>query len=214
MADIGIETIKALKISKKELQKRVAISENEASKRYFSQKGSSIIMSAHFGNWEWAELVLGQAANNQMQVSYLKLNSKYFNAFMKSVRTRFGNQVVDMKHVIKHSILKNDNSITTFYLADLNPKQHHEAISFSFLNQLKPFFTGPEKLALRLGLDVYFAKIIKVKRGYYQIDLMLISDKNIPIGTNYNTSQYAKMLENSVVEQPECWAGLFEKQDY
>jgi KDO2-lipid IV(A) lauroyltransferase len=206
LADLALETIKILKISPEELQKRIYFADSEALRKYFSQNESTIMLTAHFGNWEWAGQLFGlQTKMRPVQVVYLAIKSTYFNSVMKKIRTRFGNSVVKMEYSFKQVLQRQKEGIVTCFLADQTPQRHQAGLWTMFMNQMTPFFTGPEKIATRLGLNVYFASIYKEKRGYYRIDFTLITDKPKEEPENYIMEQYARLLENSIRKQPSTW---------
>jgi Kdo2-lipid IVA lauroyltransferase/acyltransferase len=206
LADLALETIKLLKISPVELQKRIYISDNDASRKYFAQAESTIMLTAHFSNWEWGGQLFGlQTKNRPVQVVFMKVKSGYFNALMKKIRTRFGNSVVNMEYAFKQVLQRNKEGIVTCFLADQTPQRHQAGLWTMFMNQMTPFFTGPEKIAMRMNLNVYFASIIKVKRGYYRIDFTLITDHASEEADLYITEQYTRLLEKAIVAQPSTW---------
>jgi len=206
LADLAVETIKVLKITPEELQKRIYFADSETLRKYFAQTESTVMLTAHFGNWEWAGQLFGlQTKNRPVQVVYLAIKSNYFNNIMKKIRTRFGNSVVKMEYSFKQVLLREKEGIVTCFLADQTPQRHQAGLWTMFMNQMTPFFTGPEKIATRLNLNVYYASICKEKRGYYRIDFTLITDKPTEEPENYIMEQYARLLEKSIIAQPSTW---------
>jgi Kdo2-lipid IVA lauroyltransferase/acyltransferase len=206
LADLSLETIKLLKIDPEELKRRVYIADNDAARKYFAQDESTIMLTAHFGNWEWASQLFGlQTHNRPVQAVYMKLKSSYFNDLMKRIRTRFGNSVVNMEYAFKQILLRKKEGIVTGFMADQTPQRHQAGLWTMFFNQMTPFFTGPEKIATRLNLNVYFAAIYKEKRGFYRIEFTLITDKASSEPENYITEEYARLLEKSIIKQPSTW---------
>jgi KDO2-lipid IV(A) lauroyltransferase len=48
-----------------------------------------------------------------------------------------------------------------------------------FLNQETPFYLGIEKIARKLIFPVFFMKVDKIKRGYYEAEFILL-EENLP----------------------------------
>ena len=68
-----------------------------------------------------------------------------------------------------------------------------------------PVFVGAEKLAKKLNYPIFYMKTKKIKRGYYQTTMQVLSNepRNIP---NYKiTDDYIHILENQIREQPEYY---------
>ncbi len=206
LSDLALETVKTLKMTPEQLHERIYIADNEASRKYFAQTDGAVILTAHFGNWEWAGQLFGMETKNRpVQVVYLKVKNVYFNAMMKKIRTRFSNSVVQMEFVFKQILQRKNEGIVSCFLADQTPQRHQAGLWTMFMNQMTPFFTGPEKIAGRLNLNVYFMGIYKEKRGHYRMDMTLISDKPSEESENYIMEQYARLLEKSIREQPSTW---------
>ncbi|RYD74433.1 MAG: lauroyl acyltransferase [Sphingobacteriales bacterium] len=204
LSDITLETLKALTISKTELQKRCKIADSEGARKYFSDTNGAIVFTAHTGNWEWGGLIFGlETKNRPVQVVYLKIKNLEFNELMKDLRSRFGNQTVHMEKVFRES-LKNRQLVSCF-LADQTPQRHQIGYWADFLNQKTPFFNGAEKMAQKLKQNVYFVNIRKVKRGFYELDIDVITDNPAETAPNQIISTYTKMLEQAIRNQPYNW---------
>lgn len=68
-----------------------------------------------------------------------------------------------------------------------------------------PVHIGPELLSKKYNLNVVFAKVTKVKRGYYEATLVPITDdpKSLP---NYEIiHRYIKEVEKQIYEAPEYY---------
>lgn len=206
LADLALETIKILSISKQTLLKRCVIKESEGSRHYFSSKKGAVILTAHLDNWEWAGQIIGiRTPNRPVQVVYLKLRNEMFNHIMRQIRTRFGNSATQMEMAFRQILQHKEQGIVSCFLADQTPQLHQIGHWSRFLNQATPFFSGPEKIARKLDQNVYFGKISKLKRGYYQIELSLITDTPAETPEGYIMEQYSRHLEEAIIQQPSIW---------
>lgn len=204
LADLALETVKALKISKEELLKRCPIAPGEGANHYLNNSNGAVMLTAHFGNWEWGGLSFGlNTKNRPVQVVYLRIKNKLFNEIMKSVRTRFGNEVVHMEQSFRAILQKKD--IVSCFLADQTPQPHQIGHWSIFFNRMTPFFNGPEKIAQKLKQNVYFVHIRKLRRGYYEIDMELVTDSPETLPQGAIMEKYARMLEDAVRKQPSTW---------
>jgi len=72
-----LETIKVLAISKRSILKRCTIADTDGSRHYFQNREGAVVLTAHFGNWEWAGLSIGlNTKNRPLQVIFLKLKNR------------------------------------------------------------------------------------------------------------------------------------------
>jgi Kdo2-lipid IVA lauroyltransferase/acyltransferase len=206
LADLAVETIKALKITKSELSKHIYIADSPGARQYFAETKSAIVLTAHFSNWEWAGLLLGlNTKNRPVQVVYLHVKNPYFNNLMKKVRTHLGNTVVKMEFAFKQILMRQDEGIVTCFLADQTPQPHQIGLWTRFLNQDTPFYTGPGKLASRLHQNVYFGSVYKEKRGHYRVDISLVTDNPAAETEQSIMEKYARLLEKAIIAQPSTW---------
>jgi KDO2-lipid IV(A) lauroyltransferase len=83
------------------------------------------------------------------------------------------------------------------------PAQIHHWINF--MNQDTPVFSGPERIARKTGQVVIFLKIRRIKRGYYEVDLIPVTDNPANTHENEITDTYFCMLEEMIREQPELY---------
>jgi KDO2-lipid IV(A) lauroyltransferase len=65
-----------------------------------------------------------------------------------------------------------------------------------------PVFTGAERLAKENDVPVIMAKVRKVKRGYYETDLIVLSDEPAKEKENAITDAFTIELEKQIRENP------------
>ena len=66
-----------------------------------------------------------------------------------------------------------------------------------FMNTHTSFSTGVEKLSKKVKAIVLYAKMKKLKQGYYSIEFIELN--------NNITEKYVEYLEKSITEKPEFW---------
>ena len=65
--------------------------------------------------------------------------------------------------------------------------------------------TGPERIAKKLDIPIVFADAIKVKRGYYTVDIVLITDKPKETPDYFITDKYTELMEKCIMRDPAYW---------
>jgi KDO2-lipid IV(A) lauroyltransferase len=75
----------------------------------------------------------------------------------------------------------------------------------NFLNQETAVLFGAEQMAHEYNFAVVFFKMVKVKRGYYQMELNLISSEPKTMNWGEITEAHAHLLENAINDKPEFW---------
>ena len=72
----------------------------------------------------------------------------------------------------------------------------------TFLRILVPGYYGAERLAKELDIPVVFAKIKRVKRGYYQTEFKLLTADPKALKKNEITDLFTQWLEEQIREDP------------
>jgi len=205
-AQITVEMIKMLSMSKTSVLKRYKITNPEILKTYYENKQTVILASSHYNNWEWMILSL-QLQIQHGAIGVGKRNSNTdFEDLVNRYRTRYGTQVI-FTDEIRNYIEQNSNNkpLALMMLADQSPPNPQKSYISSFLNLETHFLYGPEYLAKKHNFPVFYYFVRKRKRGYYEIDIQLITDT--PCDTEYGdiTRQYVRCLERQIYENPAYW---------
>jgi KDO2-lipid IV(A) lauroyltransferase len=86
------------------------------------------------------------------------------------------------------------------------PKKFYEkAFWIKFLNRDTPFLHGMEKYARIYNLPVVYIEVQRVKRGYYTVELSVLTTKPNELAKGVLTELYARKLESIILRQPENW---------
>ena len=138
---------------------------------------------------------------------YKPLKNKHFDRFMYALRSKYGVVPAPMQSILREMIKrrKTGELTVTAFIADQTPPPDEHTYWTSFLNQETGFFTGPEKVAVKLDMAVIFVHIIKVRRGYYEVETSMISENPKNEAPHAITERHVRKLEEIIKEQPEFW---------
>jgi KDO2-lipid IV(A) lauroyltransferase len=89
--------------------------------------------------------------------------------------------------------------------SDQSPSKPDKAMWVNFLGRETAFLHGPEQYAKKYDLPVIFVDIQRVRRGYYELNLALITDKPRETSEGEITQLYARHLEEAILTKPENW---------
>ena len=206
--DIFLETNKIATISNKRMMCRMKFINIESVNNSISVGKHVSLYLGHFGNWEWISSIYLHLSNDVAggQI-YKKINNKLFNRLMLENRSRFGVENIEKKETLRWLFEKNQNKkiITVGYIADQSPKKSESNYFILFLNHNVPVFTGTEKITKKFGTDAYYIDIKRVKRGYYEADLIKMHENPKSLPDFELTDVYFKYLEESIRKQPELY---------
>ena len=206
-ADMLLEGVKNLGISEKELRKRFVIKNPELMEELYKQNKSVLLVSAHYMNWEW--MITGQDLffPHQAIGIGMPLTSGYWDKKINTLRSRFGMRVIHAKIVKEtfNSAVEKNIPIATLILSDQSPADSHKCYWMTFLNQTTGIIFGAEQLANTYDQAVVFYLPKKIKRGYYEVELQLLTDKPRTLPWGVITETHARMLEKRIIEEPGPW---------
>ncbi|MDH6306633.1 KDO2-lipid IV(A) lauroyltransferase [Parabacteroides sp. PF5-5] len=215
--DYIVETIKLAHISEEEVLKRAHLKNPEVIDRLSEGEHSCVILyMGHYGNWEWFTSVNVLFKHTQQYQIYRPLKSEAFDRLFIYLRTRFGARGIKKNNTGREIVRleKNKEKSAVLFMSDQTPSKVNIHYWTSFLNQDTPFFTGAERIARKLDLPVVFVDIRKLKRGYYEVEMipMVESAKDTP--EFWLTEQYARMMEECIMRNPAYWLWTHKRWKY
>lgn len=205
LCDIALEGIKGFTMSENDLLRRFHILNPELADHYFSKGVSAIAVPGHYNNWEWGSMSPGLQLKFPIVGFYKCMSNNHVDVFVKKHRSRFNTRLASIKET--------SNTFDALYgmphayimASDQSPTNLKECYWFDFLNQDTPWLHGPEKYARKYNLPVIYVDIQKVKRGYYEIKLVLITDNPQSLSDGEITRLYTQHLEKSILQEPAFW---------
>ncbi len=205
LADMFVETIKCLSISKEELLDKIYCDNPELMDQYAKEKRSVIIMSAHYGNWEL--LIYGM----NLLFPHLgvgvgkKLSNQVFNSLTNQSRSKFGLEIIHAQN-IKEEFINYEGKLTaSLFLADQYPGGKNKGYPHIFLNKETEFLYGAEKYAKKYNYPVLYADIHFLRKGKYKIHLINISDQPQDTSYGFIMEAYIKHLTETIYRAPQYW---------
>ena len=206
MCDMFLEMIKTMSISSEEMKERFKITNIELLKEYEQKNKSIILLAAHYASWEWL-LSINESTSFKCYGVYKKVNNKYFDAKVRAIRSKFKSVLVTTDNTIALINDNEKNGIMSLYglASDQSPQVHKTFHWQQFMGITVPVHTGAEMLAKRYDLEVVFAKVKKVKRGFYEATFVPIANNPKSIPDYEITDAYLKEVEQQILEAPEFY---------
>ncbi len=200
------EIIKLITISNDELKKHVKYKNVEVLHELYEKGKHCVVITAHYGNWEWIEGVTSYTKYNAMCL-YKPLSNKYIDKLFLKVREKSGADVIPMNGAIRAILkYKKEGTLTlSCFISDQSPMQSHIQYWTTFLNQNTPVFLGPEKIARQTGQAVIYLNIMPKKFGYYEIEVTKLFEDVSQVDEKIITEAHVRLLEKIIKKQPEYW---------
>lgn len=205
LADIFVESIKGIGISRDELERRMTITASARVRELVEQGTPLIFLTAHYCNWEWLLLYSCIHLPHPLMVAYQPFHDQQFDEFMLKARTRFGGTAVPSTELVRQILLNRKSLKTLALLADQSPSRNERKYWTTFLNQETAFIDGTDSLAWLTKMPVVFVNTKRQKRGHYDVSLELIAEPPYEKNSHTIVERYARALEAMIQAEPSSW---------
>lgn len=200
--DTFIEMIKMFSWSTDEIKKRFVC--NIEVLNDFAGKGQNVqIVSGHYFNWEMANLGLGALARLPFVVVYMPIRNKVMNRIVYDLRAKTGVILVaatDFQNQVREHLKQ---QYALILVGDQNPGNPAKGYWTHFFSQPAPFVRGPEKGAKRNKTAVIYVDFYKVKRGYYECKMELLTVTPTAYEDGQLTRLIVDKIEQSIRQRPD-----------
>lgn len=173
---------------------------------YVDKNQSILIFASHQFNWEW--LLAAGSLNLPLQIDfvYQQQHSPLFNDFSLRSRTRFGAYGIKRQNVAREVIKRKDILRAIAIVADQFPGHENDKRYWTkFLNQDTAFFQSINQLATLTQYPAFYAAVKKVKRGYYELELIKIVEPPYNNENFHVVDNYVKATEELIRQYPDGW---------
>jgi len=214
LSDISLESIKGFSMSKKEIIRRHHLLNPDLADRYFEKGKSIICIPAHFNNWEWGSMSAGIQVKYPVVAFYKPMSNKAVDNLGKKHRSQFNTSLASVKRTADTFSEMAKTPTGILMVADQSPSNTKDCYWVDFLNHDTPCLHGPEKYARLNNLPVMYVDIRKVKRGFYELELIEITDNPAMLPDGEITRLYMNHLEQSIQKQPAFWLWSHKRWKY
>ena len=205
LADYIAETIKLMTMSKKEMARRMTVSNYELIGEAEAKGQTVAAFLGHYCNWEWVTgIAIHFAPASYGSQVYHVMENKVFDKLFLHIRERMGSKCIAMADILRRRIecLRRNQPMVIGYIADQVPFWNNIHYWTNFLNHDTPVLTGAETLTKRFGDRAVYLDLRRVRRGYYHIDVkpLFLDTKDVPDWEI--TEKYYRELEQTILRQP------------
>lgn len=213
LGDTLVEALWGFGASGEALKRRVAIENPELVQAGFDAGQSVVLLTAHFGNWEWLLLAAGVQFGIVIDVVYQPQRVRAIEDFLRTARGRFGGHLIPRSEFVYDLLSRSERIRTYALIADQTPKHKSDPKHWThFLNQDTAFFIGAGKIAKFLDAKVLYVKMRRVRRGRYSVRLEEIATPPYEEAEDeLIVERFARKLERDVRESPADWLWLQKK---
>ncbi|WP_053970116.1 lysophospholipid acyltransferase family protein [Mangrovimonas sp. ST2L15] len=206
MCDLFLEMIKTLTASRRELAKRFVLKNPETLKKLEATDNSIVVMYGHYASYEWS-IILQAIANNPALGIYKTIANKYFDKLVRRIRSKYNSTLVDSKQALKRieELHEKKEAKLIAFISDQSPKLKPNNYWGEFMGVTIPCFIGAELTSKKYDYPITYLKIDKVKRGYYESELIVLSENPREVPDFEITESFNRILEKQIKEAPEFY---------
>lgn len=202
-----VEILLIPSLKKERMINAVKCTSHEVILNNLNKEKGLILLSAHFGNWEYIAISVALQINKKFTVVIKPLRNNLVSDWMIRARTKWNNEVVSLGVSIRqiYNVLKEKNIVAM--VADQRGPE--ESIKIEFFNRKTSVLIGPAALALKTGAPIVYGIAIRQKDYSYIANIVEINTDDLP--DNYDdkiieiSRRHMKHLESIIRQYPEQW---------
>lgn len=204
LCDVLLEGIKAFSISKDELRAHLVCKNPELIRKYYDEKKSVVIAVGHYNSWELFLTGINLYTRHRAAVIYQPLTDVYLDKKLREKRSEYRTLMLPTKEV-KTFFQENKELFATVFAIDQSPSKTAKAYWMNFLNQDTGVLFGTEKYAKEYDQPVVYARLNKLKRGYYSLEFVEVAEHPNQTGYGEITEKVTRLLEQDIIANPQYW---------
>lgn len=203
-------------LSREQMKEMVQCRNSELIVTRYNEKKGVILLSAHFGNWEYIALSVSLQIEIPFYVVVKPQRNPYVTKWLENARTKWINKIIpsgiSIRQVYKELLEKN---IVAMVADQRGPR---EGVKLDFMGRPAYFFTGPAMLALKTGAPILYSIPVRQKDYSYKAEVYEVSKENLPEDEIEKvielTKRQKEYLENFIRQYPEQWFWMHKRWKY
>lgn len=206
--DLFVETMYEMHIGEKEMRKRMTYENVESIIEQYALNKSVMIMTAHYGNWEWTlGFPLFMPGEHKSNPIYKRLRNHRFDKLIYSLRAKYGAELIEKRDLLRVMFrLQKEKKPGNFWMiSDQTPNAFSIHYWTHFLNQDTPVVIGTEQLSKKFDYPVFYAEITRLKRGYYHCNFLPVALEPNKTGEFEISEKYMQLVEKTIETNPQYW---------
>ncbi|MCC6548839.1 MAG: lysophospholipid acyltransferase family protein [Ignavibacteriaceae bacterium] len=182
----------------------------------YDEGNGVILMTAHYGNWEYSALAIGLYTGIPLHVVTKSQRNTLVNDWMNRNRAKFGNVIVPLGASIK-LVFKQlyDKKVIAMVADQRGPS---DGIKMEFMGRETRVYAGPASLSIKTGAPILMGFIERQADSSYRMEFQEVSKEGLPAdfdaATNELTRRHISMLETQLRKKPEDWLWMHNRWKY
>lgn len=213
LSDIIVESIWAFTRSVDKIGKRADLKGVEELNKAIELNKNVIVMVGHIGNWEiftglpdLKERYGINLDNKNFVYVYKRQKSKLAEMIIEKIRNKHNScSTIDAHNIIRYIAKHKEGKDVFFLICDQNPGKNENGTMVTFLNQKTYMIEGPEKIAVKMGMPVFYCGLLRTGRSKNSAVFEMICEDASACAKGEITKIYAKKLERDIINNKKSW---------
>ena len=165
------------KMNDSDIKRQVEYEDMNLIREKYEENKGVILLSAHFGNWEYIALSAAVQLDIPFTVIVKSQRNPYVTNWMNNVRTKWNNKIVSLGISIRqvYETLK-DKQVIAMVADQRGPV---ESVKVNFFGRSVSVHTGPAILALKTGAPILYGIAVRQDDYVYKAKIVEISTKDL-----------------------------------
>ena len=200
-------------MSREDIEKQVDCNNLELIREKYEENNGVILLSAHFGNWEFMATSLAAQLNIPISVVIKPQRNPFVTNWMNRARTKWNNEIVPLGISIRQTYQTLKDKKVVAMVADQRGPE--ESIKINFFGSDLTVLTGPAVLALKTGAPVLYGISVRQDDYSYKSVMTEISKENLPESNEEKikelSQRHMSYLEGYIRKYPEQWLWMHKR---
>lgn len=205
LADLIVEIIHMKQMTGDEFKSRFPVKNPDALDAYFDKGRDVVVLGMHYNNWEWSSSIAMSVKHLAVGV-YKPLHNELFDRYINKSRSRTGTALISNSRLLRFilSARKDKRPICIWLAADQTPPVYSK-LWMKFMNQDTLFYRGATVLAQKYNYPVFFQRVNKTRRGFYETEFELLTETPAELDEHTLMKMYIRKMEEEIIRQPEFY---------
>jgi Kdo2-lipid IVA lauroyltransferase/acyltransferase len=212
--DVFLESLKSFSMSEKEVCNRYKFINPDLGNKFYDEGKPIIVIAGHFNNWEWGGIAAGTQLKHKPIGFYKPLSNDAIDKYLQKTRVKGRSLLASITKTSETFQVFRNEPAAFYMIADQRPSSLRFAYWMKFLNQDTPVLHGPEKYARIYNYPVFYADIQKVKRGYYEVEFILLNADPKNSKTGEISGKFMNILEEKITVHPQYYLWTHKRWKY
>ena len=195
------------------LKRTVRVSNLEVFNSAFAQGRGIILLSAHFGNWEFIVGPLRLHLNRSMSMIIQHQQNKRIDDYIDRVRCRFGNTSIPMGPSVREVLKVLSEGRTVLMLGDQSGPR--ESVFIDFFGRPAATRRGPAVFCLKTGAPIVMVFLVRQSDSTYVATFETLDMTGLDCYSEDNvvelTRRHTVVLESYIRKHPDHWLWMHKR---